>query len=59
MSKYRIKAELKPGNISPFFKAQMKVFPGIWVTVKTFHDQHDPDFAEREAEELLDKLNEK
>ena len=27
-----------------------------WVTVKEFHDPEDPDFARREAEELLEIL---
>lgn len=27
-----------------------------WVTVKEFHDPEDPDFARREAEELLETL---
>jgi hypothetical protein len=32
---------------------------GLWIDVKQFKDEEDPDFVRREAEELLDKLNEK
>lgn len=30
-----------------------------WVTIKTFYEPNDTDFAKRQAEELLDKLLEK
>lgn len=40
----------------PTFRVQMKNVLGIWVTVKSFIDWDDEDFAQREAEELLETL---
>ena len=55
--KYRIKT-LTGELLYPVYCVQVrKLFR--WVTVKHFFDPYDPDFAQREAEELLDKLNEK
>lgn len=42
----------------PTFIIQVRKRFGRWVTVKRFFDAEDPGFARREAEELLDKLNE-
>lgn len=42
----------------PTFTIQVRKRFGRWVTVKRFFDAEDPGFARREAEELLDKLNE-
>lgn len=55
--KYRIKVTNKEGYISPWYKIQVLRWFG-WVNVKVFYDSYDPDFARREAEDLLDKLNE-
>ena len=44
---------------SPTFKVQVRAIFGIWITVKSFQDIDDPDFANREAHELLEKLEEK
>lgn len=43
----------------PTFTVQVHILFGLWVNVKSFRDEEDPDFARREAEDLLDKLNEK
>lgn len=43
----------------PTFAVQVFIIFGLWLTIKSFSDSDDPDFARREAEELLDKLNEK
>lgn len=65
MKKYRIKRICKwvhiPGKhlFCPTFSVQMFIIFGVWLTIKSFTDPEDPDFARREAEELLDKLNEK
>lgn len=56
--KYRIKVIKEQGYISPFFKVQVRRWFG-WVDVKVFYDSYEPDFARLEAEELLEKLNEK
>lgn len=40
-------------------KVQVRAIFGIWITVKSFEDIDDPDFANREAHELLEKLEEK
>lgn len=42
----------------PAYVVQMKTKLGFWITIKFFGDL-DYEFAKREAEELLDKLNEK
>lgn len=39
------------------YKVQVK-FAGIWITVKSFHDE-DEEYAKNCANELLEKLNEK
>ena len=63
--KYRIKRTCKWVHTShrclhcPTYTIQVHVLFGLWVNVKSFRDEEDPDFARREAEELLDKLNEK
>ncbi len=65
MKKYRIKRTCKwvhfPGEhlFCPTFSVQVFIIFGVWLTIKTFTDPEDTDFARREAEELLDKLNEK
>lgn len=41
----------------PTYIVQVHVILGIWIGVKSFRDEEDPDFGRREAEELLDKLN--
>ena len=41
----------------PDYKVQVK-FAGIWITVKSFHDE-DEEYAKTGANELLEKLNEK
>lgn len=58
MKKYRIKTVLGASYLHPLFIVQVRSWLGIWVDVKQFDDPDDPDFARREAEELLDKLNE-
>ena len=55
--KYRIKATINPDYVNPCYKVQVLRWFG-WVDVKVFYDPYDRDFARREAEELLDKLNE-
>ena len=57
--KYRIKTVLGAGYHFPAYLVQVRAWWGMWVNVKYFDDPEDPDFARREAEELLDKLNEK
>lgn len=63
--KYRIKractwVRTKRGHLyCPTYIVQVHVLFGIWIRVKSFRDEDEPDFARREAEELLDKLNEK
>ncbi len=65
MKKYRIKRTCNWVHTShqylycPTFTVQVHLLLGLWVNVKSFIDPEDPDFARREAEELLDKLNEK
>lgn len=56
--KYRIKSELLQHYTVPLYIVQVRRWFG-WVSIKSFYDPYDPDFAKREAEELLDKLNEK
>lgn len=60
MSKYRIKINHYHYHnfhcISYVVQVKACMF---WVTVKTFYDPNDTDFAKRQAEELLDKLLEK
>lgn len=58
--KYRIKKEYHyeenaPCFCSIYFHVQVKRWFG-WVTIKTFHELFDNDFAQREAEELIDYL---
>lgn len=63
--KYRIKRTCKwirnsRGHLyCPTYAVQVRIMFGIWVNVKLFCDKEDPDFARREAEELLDILKEK
>ena len=59
MKKYRVKMMLEDGCTIPGYYVQVRTWPYVWVTVQRFYDPYDPDFARREAEELLDKLNEK
>lgn len=56
--KYRIKVVATTREFSPGYIVQVRTWLGLWVTVKPFYEPYDPDFAKREAEELLDKLNE-
>lgn len=62
--KYRIKRTCKWVRTEkrhlycPTYIVQVHVISGIWIGVKSFRDEEDSDFARREAEELLDKLNE-
>lgn len=58
MKKYRIKKVLGVGGYHPLYIVQVHTWLGLWVDVKEYDDPDDPDFARREAEELLDKLNE-
>lgn len=55
--KYRIKTTIELDYIAPLYIVQVLRWFG-WVNIKSFYDPYDPDFARREAEELLDKLNE-
>ena len=57
--KYRIKTAFGPDYTRPVYIVQVRAWWGAWVYVKHFHDHDDPDFARREAEELLEKLNER
>lgn len=63
--KYRIKEALvEDPRANSFcnpvaYSVQVRTFIGVWVCIKTFYDLHDPGFARREAEELLEKLEEK
>lgn len=63
--KYRIKRTCKWVHSNnrhlhcPTHTVQVRAWFGVWINVKSFCDEDDPDFARREAEELLDKLNEK
>lgn len=60
--KYRIKKTSEwttgiGGNvISPVFIIQVRAWWGLWVNVKAFYEPYDPDYAKREAEELLENL---
>lgn len=64
MKKYRIKRTMKWIRCSrgllycPTYTVLVRSWFGLWVNVKSFCDTDDPDFARREAEELLDKLEE-
>lgn len=40
------------------YMVQIRVFC-FWIIIKTFIDIKDPEFAKNEAEEFLDKYNEK
>lgn len=57
--KYRIKVVTTTREFSPGYIVQVRAWWGLWVNIKFFYEPYDPDFAKREAEELLDKLNEK
>lgn len=63
--KYRIKESLVEDPransfcYSVAYSVQVRTFIGIWVSIKTFYDLFDPGYARREAEELLEKLEEK
>nr|DAF09555.1 MAG TPA: hypothetical protein [Caudoviricetes sp.] len=57
--KYRIKTTIELEEVAPLYIVQVRTWLGLWVTIKPFYEPYDPDFARREAEELLDKLNEK
>lgn len=57
--KYRIKTILGAGYTHLGYIVQVRAWWGLWVNVKYFDEPDAPDFARREAEELLDKLNEK
>jgi hypothetical protein len=63
--KYRIKtsdeyvAGMGGHLTTPVYIVQVRSWWSVWVNIKEFVDVWDPDFARREAEELLDKLNEK
>ena len=57
--KYRIKTTIELEEVSPLYIVQVRTWIGLWIDVKIFYDPYDPDFANSEAEELLDKLNEK
>ncbi len=56
--KYRIKVVATTREFTPSYIVQVHTWLGLWVTIKPFYEPYDPDFARREAEELLDKLNE-
>lgn len=62
--KYRIKKTTEwtagigcPIN-TPVYIVQVRAWWGAWVNVKVFYDPWDNEFAQREAEDLLDKLTE-
>lgn len=57
--KYRIKTTIELEEVAPLYIVQVRTWLGLRVTIKPFYEPYDPDFARREAEELLDKLNEK
>ena len=63
--KYRIKTTLDTsmgiGRTAdcPVYIVQVRAWWGMWVNVKVFYDPYDPDYGRREAEELLDKLDER
>lgn len=40
-----------------YYKVQIRIL-FLWITIKTFIDIDDPEFAKNEAEEFLDKYNE-
>lgn len=40
-----------------YYKVQIRIL-FVWITIKTFIDIDDPEFAKNEAEEFLDKYNE-
>lgn len=56
--KYRIKVMTEDGYTIPAFVVQVRAWWCAWVNVKEFYDPWDTAFARREAEELLDELNE-
>lgn len=58
MKKYRVKMMIRDGYAIPCYDVQVRIWLGVWITIKRFYDPWDPDFARREAEELLDKLRE-
>lgn len=51
------RSENREKYLLPDYKVQVK-FAGIWITVKSFHDE-DEEYAKNCANELLEKLNEK
>lgn len=57
--KYRIKVVATTREFTPGYTVQVRTWLGLWVTIKHFYEPYDPDFTRREAEELLDQLNEK
>lgn len=58
MKKYRIRIKEDVPRL-PHYHVQLRLFPGLWATVKDFYEPLDPAFAQLQAEELLEKLNEK
>ena len=50
------RSENREKYLLPDYKVQVK-FAGIWITVKSFHDE-DEEYAKNCANELLEKLNE-
>lgn len=55
--KYRIKTVMGASYAQPGYLVQVRTWMGFWVNVKYFDDPDDPEFAFREAVDLLDKLN--
>lgn len=59
MKKYRIKRIVHVGMDYPAYMVQVRSWFGLWIDVKRFYYHGAQQFARWEAEELLDKLNEK
>lgn len=57
-NEYRISESINERTYNTVYRVQMKYGLFGWITIKVFED-NDMSFAKREAEELLDKLNEK
>ncbi len=56
--KYRIKMRFEENYPVQSYVVQVLILFCIWVDVKVFYDPYEPSFAQLEAEELLEKLNE-
>lgn len=54
--KYKLTHRLASDGESVVFSVKMRLLPGIWVTLREYHEPDDPAFAAMLAEELMEKL---